>query len=50
MNNKSGIFTRGFDIRENTAVKIKIDLTVKKRNILYLIDPCKGFWWQDLEC
>ena len=41
MNTKSGIFTRGFATRENTAfvvhsVKIKIDLTLKKSNILYI--------------
>ena len=41
MNTKSGIFTRGFATRENTAfvvhsIKIKIDLTLKKSNILYV--------------
>ena len=41
MNTKSGIFTRGFATRKNTAFlsfgKIQIDLTLKKSNILYVI-------------
>ena len=40
MNTKSGIFTRGFATRKNTAFlsfgKIQIDLTLKKSNILYV--------------
>ena len=41
MNTKSGIFTRDFATRENTAFwcsfdEIKIDLTPKKSNILYV--------------